>query len=207
MNLVFDIGANIGQFAQRCLKEQEGCKVICVEPNQQLAVKLKHRFATENVEVLDFLVSTNNDEEVDFYISNADTISTANLDWINNSRFSNNYAWHKPIKKKTINIDRLIELYGSPDLIKIDVENYELEVIKGLSNKQKKICFEWAEETFDKTHEACLYLKNLGYNEFGYLNDDEYLREPDVYTELENMDLYDDIVKERKLRFGMIWVK
>ena len=52
-----------------------------------------------------------------------------------------------------------------------------------------------------------MYLKKLGYNEFGYLNDDEYLKEPEVYTELEKMDLYDDIVKERKSRFGMIWVK
>ena len=41
--------------------------------------------------------------------------------------------------------------------------------------------------------------QNFGYNEFGYLNDDEYLKEPEVYTELESMDLYDDIVKERKL--------
>ena len=207
MNLIFDIGANIGQFAQRCLEQKQGCKVICVEPNLELTVKLNDRFAAENVEVLDCLVSTNNDEEIDFYISNADTISTANLDWINNSRFSHSHIWYQPIKKKTINIDKLIELYGNPDLIKIDVENYELEVIRGLSSKQKKICFEWAEETFDKTHEVCLYLKKLGYNEFGYLNDDEYLKEPEVYTELEKMDLYDDIVKERKSRFGMIWVK
>ena len=76
-----------------------------------------------------------------------------------------------------------------------------------MSSKQKKICFEWAEETFENTHQVCLHLKSLGYDSFGYLDDDIYLKEPEAYTPLEDMDIYNNIIKERKSRFGMIWVK
>jgi hypothetical protein len=40
-------------------------------------------------------------------------------------------------------LDNLIREYGTPFLIKIDVEGYELEVLKGLSQPIKMISFEF----------------------------------------------------------------
>ena len=207
MNLIFDIGANVGKFTDKCLIDFDTAKIITIEPNDRLYVFLKQKYENKNVVVLSDLVSTNNNEEIDFYISNADTISTASQQWINNSRFSDSYIWYEQVKKKTINLDKLIQEYGSPDLIKIDVEGYELEVILGLTTKQNKICFEWAEEEYEKINQTCEYLKKLGYSEFGVVFEDEYLKEPEVFSSWEDSELHKDINIERKEKWGMIWVR
>jgi FkbM family methyltransferase len=207
MNLIFDIGANIGGFSDKCLVEHENCKIIIIEPNDRLFEILKFKYKDKNVVVLNDVVSTKNNETIDFYISNADTISTASTQWINESRFSNSYVWFEPIKKKSVNIDNLIERFGSPDLIKIDVEGHELQVILGLTSKQNKICFEWAEEEYENINKTCEYLQNLGYSEFGFAYGDEYLKEADTYSEWNKCEIHKDINIKRKEKWGMIWVK
>jgi len=160
--LIFDIGANKGCFSKKCLEIYSEPKIIMVEANDELANNLKNNFASNNIVVLNNLVSTNSGEKLNFFVSNADTISTASKDWIEKSRFANKYEWYNPIEKESINLDELVSIYGSPSLIKIDVEGYELEVIKGLTKKQSEICFEWAEEEYHKVNEVCKYLENLG---------------------------------------------
>lgn len=207
MELIFDIGANIGLFTKKCLDTYVNCKVVAIEPNTNLVNLLKNKFINNNVKILDYLVSTKNNDTVDFFVSNADTISTASIDWIEKSRFSKDYFWSQPVKKSTINLDELVKQYGTPDLIKIDVEGYEYEVICGLSKKQKKICFEWAEEEYDKINKTCDYLKTLGYKDFGVVYEDDYLKEPSEYTSWENNLIHKDINTKRKEKWGMIWAK
>jgi hypothetical protein len=51
--------------------------------------------------------------------------------------------------------DKLIETYGVPELIKIDVEGGEDKCITSLTKKVPQLCFEWASETNDVTY-SCL---------------------------------------------------
>jgi hypothetical protein len=60
----------------------------------------------------------------------------------------------------------MIEKYGLPQFCKIDVENYEFEVLKGLTQPIPIISFEVAIETFDNTVRCLEYLENLGYQKF-----------------------------------------
>jgi len=207
MNLVFDIGANIGNFTQECLNKYNDCKVILVEPNDDLVVKLKNRFSNNNVVIINKVISSKSGEYLDFFISDANTISTASKDWVDNSRFSNNYKWEEVVKKETITIDDLINKYGNPDLIKVDVEGYEFEAIKGLSKKQGYLCFEWAEEQFINVNKTCEYLESIGYKEFGFIYEDEYLKYPEKFTSWGGCGIHKDINIERKEKWGMIWVR
>jgi FkbM family methyltransferase len=208
MKLVFDIGANRGLFTDKCLSLFENVDLIMVEANPTLHNYLINKYRTkENIKVLNNLVSEKDNEDIDFFISNADTISTASLDWIQKSRFTNDYNWNNKVKVKSISIDNMISNFGVPDLIKIDVEGYELEVLKGLTKKVSKICFEWAEEEYDKINKTCEHLQSIGYEQFGFIEKDDYLVEPEIYSKWSECSIHNIIIPERKEKWGMIWVK
>lgn len=206
--IIFDIGSNVGNFTDACLANYVDCEIVLVEPNNELIDFLKSKYSNlKNLHFVNKVVSEKSGELIDFYISNTDTISTASKDWIKNSRFSGNYNLSKVIQKETINLDGLIDIYGHPLVIKIDVEGYEYEVIKGLSKKQNELCFEWTEEQFEKVNQTCNALKKIGYTNFGYIYGDNHLERPLNYTTWEQSDIHNDILPEGKERWGMIWVK
>ena len=86
-----------------------------------------------------------------------------------------NQFTYKKIKVNTITIDKLISMYGVPDLLKVDVEGAENIVLKSLTQPIKTICFEWASEWNEKTFEALNHLESLGYNKFHIQDSDNYI--------------------------------
>lgn len=204
---IYDIGGNVGKFTEVALSLYPNAHVVIVEANDGLISHLSSKFSGKNVTIINKAMSNIENVEIDFYLSNADTISTASTEWITNSRFTGTYNWNRVLKKKTITLDKLLEAYPEPDIIKIDVEGYELEVIKGLTTKQKKLCFEWAEEQSKNIIATCDYLENLGYLEFGFIEADEYLQEPSEWLDKTSCIRKMNMVPERKLKWGMIWVK
>lgn len=206
--MIFDIGANRGLFTDVCISNNPNSKIITIEANPYLFNYLIEKYKNnKNVEVINTLISKENDRLIPFYLSNADTISTASVDWITQSRFTNSYVWYKPIQIKSRSLDSLIDEYGIPELIKIDVEGYEYEVISGLSKKAKEICFEWAEEQYENINKTCEHLESIGYTQFGFIEGDEYMKKPQEYTSWKTSSIHSIVNPERKDKWGMIWVQ
>lgn len=140
-DLVFDVGANLGNRVQPLLNI--GARVVAVEPQRQCYKSLRYIFGNK-IELV--TMGLGSKEEIkDFYIANAHTISSFSTEWIESvkrGRFKN-YTWAKPIKVQITTLDRLIKKYGTPKFIKIDVEGYELEVLKGLTHAINIISFEY----------------------------------------------------------------
>jgi FkbM family methyltransferase len=141
-NLVFDIGANYGNRVEPLYRNQ--CKIVAVEPQPEcvkyLEKKYKDKIAIENVGV--------GAEKgiLDFHISSWSILSTFSDDFIKKTRESGRFSkssWDRTIKVKLVTLDDLIEKYGSPKFIKVDVEGYEEQVFKGLSKKVSFISFEY----------------------------------------------------------------
>jgi FkbM family methyltransferase len=233
MNLIFDIGFNVGEFTQTCFNKYPNCSVIAVEANPNLANNVSpHFFTNYNFSLLNNLVSNIEGEEIDFYISHATTgVSTASTEFMNNSRFTqgsknlpqNSVSWAPPVKIQSITVDSMIERYGMPDLLKIDVEGYEYNVLSGLTQKANDICFEWHEEEKDNLYKILEHLQSLGYDEFGVIGwfdegdvfekatfsdkGDPYLEYPKNFYTLENLELDKIINPERRVNYGMFFVK
>ena len=117
----------------------------------------------------------------------------------------------------------MIERYGIPDLIKIDVEGYEYNVLSGLTQKVNDICFEWHEEESEQLYRILEHLKNIGYTEFGVIGyfdegdifekvtfsdkGDPYLEYPKNFYTLDNLELNKLINPERRVNYGMFFAK
>ncbi|MET0394281.1 MAG: FkbM family methyltransferase, partial [Chitinophagaceae bacterium] len=74
-------------------------------------------------------------EEKTMFISGSSTISSLSEEWIESvrhSRFSG-HEWNNTETIRINTLDNLIAEYGLPFFCKIDVEGYELQVLKGLS--------------------------------------------------------------------------
>lgn len=233
MELIFDIGFNVGEFTQTCFNKYPKCSVIAVEANPNLTQHTSpHFFTNYNFTLLNNLVSNKEGEQIDFYVSpQATGVSTASTEFMQNSRFTkgsknveaNSIKWAPPIKVESITIDSMVERYGMPDLIKIDVEGYEFTVLSGLTQKVKDICFEWHEEEFINLNKILDHLEGLGYEQFGVIGwfdegdvfekatfsekGDPYLEYPKNFYTRQELDLDKLIQPERRINYGMFFAK
>lgn len=139
--LCFDVGANIGNRVGPLLSV--GAKVVAVEPQENCYKVLRNKYGSKIEIVTKGLGSEPGIK--DFYISNAHTISSFSEEFVEavkDGRFKE-YNWNKTVKIELTTLDVLVEKYGTPSFIKIDVEGYELEVLKGLSSPIDMISFEY----------------------------------------------------------------
>ena len=140
-DLVFDVGANMGNRVASLLGIK--AKVVAFEPQQECATYLKRRFGEKIVVVEKGLGAEETTKE--FFISNANTLSSFSTEWINSvkaHRFQE-YNWDTKVVIPMSTLDKQIDKYGIPVFIKIDVEGYEFEVLQGLSYPIKMISFEY----------------------------------------------------------------
>jgi FkbM family methyltransferase len=233
MNLIFDIGYNEGEFTEVCFGKYPNASVIAVEANPNLCVNPKRNFSLNyNFLLLNNLVSNVVGDAIDFYISPyASGVSTASTEFMKNSRFTkgsknvkaNSIQWNEPIKVESVTIDSMIERYGIPDLIKIDVEGYEYTVLSGLTQKANDICFEWHEEEKDSLYKILDHLQSIGYTQFGVIGwfdegdvfpkatfsekGDPYLEYPNKFYTLDELELDKLIQPERRVNYGMFFAR
>ncbi len=186
-DLCFDVGANVGNRITPLLKL--GAKIVAVEPQESCYKVLKQKFG-KKVEIVTKGLGKSEGIE-NFHISNASTISSFSNEWINsvkNNRFKE-YNWDKVIKVEMTTLDKLIQKYGLPIFIKIDVEGYELDVLKGLTKPINLISFEYTvPEQINKVFECIEQIeKNDSNIECNYSIGESMILEFQIWQSVEKM--------------------
>jgi len=205
--LLFDIGANHGRYAIANLERYK--RIISVEASPTTYTSLcRNITAHPQIVPLHYAVTNAVDTSVTFYhCATADTISTLDRDWLSsaNSRFGNYKNTIREVTVPTISIDGLIERYGIPDLLKVDVEGAENIVLASLTQKVPTLCFEWAAEWRDKNKQCVAHLVSLGYSHFHIQMEDKYDYLPPAYERTaEEVLAFFDKARD-KVDWGMIW--
>lgn len=161
-DLCFDIGASYGNRTETFLKL--GAKVVSIEPQFGPAAFLKNKFGDQIV--LKKKALGQKKETRRMYSSNGLAINSLSMDWIQEVTKSKRYGDHKWDKYTNVDVttlDHLIKEYGKPDFCKIDVEGYELEVLKGLTSPIAQLSFEFTiPEFLPRAIECLTYLNSLG---------------------------------------------
>jgi hypothetical protein len=103
--------------------------------------------------------------EAEIMISNASTISSLSQEWVEavqkSGRFGE-YRWEARQPVQLTTLDRLIEQYGAPAFIKIDVEGFEYQVVQGLSRPVKALSLEFTPELLESAFKCIDHLQSLG---------------------------------------------
>jgi FkbM family methyltransferase len=202
--LCFDIGANVGAWAKANLANFD--KIICVEADPGTYNTLVS-LQSEKIEPINYAICDNSGQDITFYsCTTANTISTLNKAWLADpmSRF-HKYPY-KEIQCKTKTIDDLLDMYGVPDLIKVDVEGGEYSCISSLKRKVPFLCFEWASEVNNITFQCLDHLASLGFTHFFVQFQDNYTFRPTEYTTLENVKAILNKTTPKQ-EWGMMWCK
>jgi FkbM family methyltransferase len=190
-DLCFDVGANNGDLTEIFLKL--GAKVLVVEP-QGDCLKILRKLYGKNKNII--IIDKGLAEKEGFLelsiCEGANSISTMSNKWKIKGRFSEDYKWTKTETVPVVTLDSLIKKYGLPNFCKIDVEGFELSVLKGLTTPVPCLSFEFTKEFLEDVRKIIDYLLSFyGKIKFNYtvknslkLFSNNWFNEEELYSQL-----------------------
>ena len=138
-DIVFDVGAHLGDKTNAFLNC--GAVVVAVEPQKKYLQHIKHRFKNQSshIHLLQKGLSAQPEKRL-FYARRNGATSGFVKDWLKEKSWA---SVDQVMELETTTLDLLIKEYGVPKYIKIDVETFEIEVLRGLSQPVPLVSFEF----------------------------------------------------------------
>ena len=166
-DLVFDVGANMGE--RTAIFVTLGARVVAVEPQAHCAQRLRERFG-EAVIVTE-AAAGEEPGEGELLVASYHTVSSLSQEWVDEVRASGRFSeftWNQRVRVPITTLDVLIARHGTPAFCKIDVEGYELGVLKGLSRPVRALSFEFTYELLGSRLECVERLHAIGMQRFNF---------------------------------------
>ena len=149
-DLIFDIGANVGQKTDVFLRL--GAKVVAAEADPVNQEVLQQRFLAfrlwkKPVAIIGKAVSAEAGSQILWIDEPGSAKNTLSPKWVETlrsdaSRFGKRLQFAEVREVETTTLEELIGSYGLPFYVKIDVEGHEVSVLRGLRTAVRFVSFE-----------------------------------------------------------------
>lgn len=149
-DLVFDIGANVGNRAKVFLRL--GARVVAFEPQSACADMLQRELSGQSAFRLVRKALGDKSGSAELHIGAAHVLSTMSEPWMDATLKSGRFGaeqWRDSEQVTVTTFDEVIREFGSPAFAKIDVEGFEPQVLSGLSQPLRSGSLELAAEARD----------------------------------------------------------
>ena len=161
---------------------QLGARVVSIEPNPPLAAGIERRFGSRRLTVLPKAVGAK-PGSAELHVGTEHVYSTISSDWVERVRASGSDRWAGTVPVEIITLDSLIDRYGLPQFVKIDVEGYELEVIRGLSHAVPTMSFEFLYLALDVARGCIAAMEQLASYEYNFAGPEQFWLRQDAWTD------------------------
>jgi FkbM family methyltransferase len=169
-DLGFDIGAHVGSRLR--LWSRLGARIVAVEPQPLFVRFLRLAYGRRpHITLLESALGAEPGEQEIYISRRTPTVTSLSREWITTVRRINafaGYEWEGGQMVRVQTLDELIAAYGEPAFCKIDVEGYELEILKGLSRPLKCLSFEYIPASIVVAQGCLERLEALGRYEYNY---------------------------------------
>lgn len=169
-SLCFDVGAHAGNRV-RCWRRL-GARVIAIEPQPDFVRLLTWLYGRDRgVEIVPLALGRSAGTAEMLVSERTPTVTSLSREWVEGVQRDPRFAgvsWTSGGQVQLITLQTLIERYGVPEFIKIDVEGYEAEVLAGLNTAVRSLSFEYLPATRQVALDCIDRLSALGHYRYNW---------------------------------------
>src|SRR5580704_9749479 len=149
-DLVLDVGANVGDRTK--IFRHLGARVVAVEPQASCRDFMAKRFQGDRmISIVPAAVGADNGVAT-LRVGGLDALGTLSTRWLERVQSSHRFGdsrWDRTEQCAVVTLDSLIAEHGEPSFVKIDVEGFEGEVLKGLRQSRPALSIEFTVEDLE----------------------------------------------------------